>query len=166
MTCIAASFLVNKQTTCSSIAARIFWSSGLGELVWQEVKNHARKIGQRKVFYLQIHKGLNLRFFVKLILNICMCCEYLERHLYYIYSGTAYKCIIYLLFHDFTFPYLYFDPPISCVLVKAEDLEQLSWGDRLALGRLGCKFYFYHKLCLILASSASSLSWFSFCLTK
>lgn len=47
-----------------------------------------------------------------------------------------------LLFHDFRFPYLYFNPSISCVLVTAEDLEQLSWGDSLTLGRLGGKFFF------------------------
>lgn len=82
----------------------------------------------------------------------------------YMHSWTAYKCMLYLLlssqllFHDLGFPYLHFNPQISYVLVTAEDLLQLSWGDSLALGRLGCKFFFHHKLCLILASLASSLS--------
>lgn len=71
-----------------------------------------------------------------------------------------------LLFHDLGFCYLHLNPQISCVLVTAEDLLQLSWGDSLALGSLGCKLFFYCKFCLILASLAFSLSQFPFCITQ
>lgn len=169
MTYIPASFLVNKQTTHSSIAAQIFWNSGLEELVWQEAKNHARKIGHEKGVLFSIEKSLI--FLSNWSLNLYMLWMLWEASVLYAFMNCIQMHNLsalrsQLLFHDFRFTYLYFNPPISCVLETAEDLKQLIWGDRPALGRLGCKFFFYHKLCLILASLASSLSWFSFCITQ
>lgn len=95
MTKLPASFLVNKQTTCSSVAAQTFWNSGLGELLWQEVKNHAGKIGRKKVGYLQTQKSL-IWDSIKLILNICTCYGCFERRLYIcihgLHTNACYIC--------------------------------------------------------------------------